>query len=347
MPASMRDVAALAKVSQRTVSNVVNEYVHVAPDTRAKVLRAIEMLGYTPNATARKLRGGQSNLIALAIPEIAAPYFAELANLIQQEAAGRGNVLLIEQTGGTRSRELSILSGYPAAMIDGLIINPISINAEDLISHRNNVPTVLLGERIDVEPGTVKGAFVHVSIDNVAAARTATDHLLQLGRTRIAAIAATPAVAPMSRDSGPGPRRTQGYLEALQWAGVDAPPELRIPVETWSARQGFAAVDQLIRDGVIFDALFCFNDTLAIGAMSALHHHGLRIPEDVAVVGWDNIAESQFAVPPLTTISADTPSLAAVTVDRLLGLVGNPDQSSDDVVVPYELVIRESTRLTP
>ncbi|WP_375386157.1 LacI family DNA-binding transcriptional regulator [uncultured Microbacterium sp.] len=333
-------MAALANVSQRTVSNVVNDYIHVKPETREKVLRAIDMLAYKPNVTARKLRGGQSNLIALAIPEIAAPYFAELANLIQQEAAARENVLLIEQTGGTRLRELSVLAGYPGAMIDGLIINPIAITAEDLTPYKDRVPTVLLGERIELDGRSVQGAYVHVSIDNVAAARTATEHLLGMGRTRIAAIAAT---SPTSSNSGPGLRRTQGYLDALRDAGVGAPPELRIPVETWSAADGYQAVQKLLHTGVQFDALFCFNDTLAIGAMSALHQERRRIPEDVAVVGWDDIAEAGYAVPPLTTISPDTAELAATTVDRLLALVSGQSELVDDVTVPFKLVVRAST----
>ncbi|SED76870.1 LacI family DNA-binding transcriptional regulator [Ruania alba] len=340
MPASMRDVAALANVSQRTVSNVVNDYVHVTPETRAKVLRAIDMLGYKPNVTARKLRGGQSNLIALAMPEIAAPYFAELANLIQQEAAARGKVLLIEQTGGTRARELSVLAGYPSAMIDGLIIDPISITVDDLALSRDSVPTVLLGERIELDGQRVQGAFVHVSIDNVAAARTATEHLLGLGRTRIAAVGATPRI---SNNNGTGLRRTQGYLDALRDAGVDAPPDLRVPVKTWTAAHGHQSVQNLIHDGIPFDALFCFNDTLAIGAMSALHEAGRRIPDDVAVVGWDDIADARYAVPPLTTVAPATTEIAATAVDRLLTLLTEQSPRVDDVTVPFELVVRAST----
>ena len=339
MPATMRDVAALAQVSQRTVSNVVNDYVHVHPETRAKVKRAIEMLGYEPNATARKLRGGQSNLIALAIPEIAAPYFAELANLVQVEAAAHEKLLLVEQTGGTRRRELGVLAGYPAAMIDGLIIHPITITADDL-PPTASVPTLLLGERIDLESERVRGDYVHASIDNVSAARVATQHLIDLGRTRIAAVAATSSG---SLSSAPGLRRTRGYLDALGHAGIDARPELRIPVDAWSAAQGFSAVERMLAAGTRFDALFCFNDTLAIGAMSALHRHGRRIPDDVAVVGWDDIAESRYAVPPLTTVSPAVRELAATTVRRLLKLIAGDNEDVADVVVPFELVVREST----
>ncbi|WP_375384036.1 LacI family DNA-binding transcriptional regulator [uncultured Microbacterium sp.] len=344
MSVSMRDVAALANVSQRTVSNVVNDFVHVKPDTRARVQRAIEMLGYKPNLSARKLRGGRSGLVALALPEIAAPYFAELADRIQQHAAERDQVILIEQTGGTRQREISVLSGYPSAMIDGLIINPNSITSEDLAEYGDGVPTVLLGERIDLTADSVGGRFAHISIDNVEAARVATDHLIGLGRTRIAAIA---AVEPLSASAGPGVRRTQGYLSALHSAGLSSPPELRVSVKQWKAPDGFAAVNDLLDRGVKFDALFCFNDTLAFGALSALHSQGIRVPEDVAILGWDDTAESRFSYPPLTTIAPAVREIAELSVDRLLRLIDGDESAIEDVQVSFELAIRGSTVSRP
>ncbi len=340
MPASMRDVAALANVSQRTVSNVVNDYIHVKPETRTKVQRAIEMLGYRPNVTARKLRGGKSGLIALAIPEIAAPYFAELADLIQKAAAAQDQVLLIEQTGGTRARELSVLHGYPAAMIDGLVLNPIAITAADLEPRQDNVPTLFLGERIDLEDGVASGHYIHVSIDNVAAARVATEHLIGLGRTRIAALGAT-TVGPSN--TGPHLRRTHGYLDALRSHGLTAHQELVIPLPQWTAGEGYLAVKKLIADRVPFDSLFCFNDTIAIGAISALHEAGRTIPDDVAVVGWDNTHEAQFSVPPLTTIAPDTAQIATTSVDRLLALIRGETDGMEDVLVPFRLITRRST----
>ena len=336
----MRDVAALANVSQRTVSNVVNDYIHVKPETRTKVQRAIDMLGYQPNVTARKLRGGRSGLIALAIPEIAAPYFAELADLVQRAAAAQDQVLLIEQTGGTRARELSVLHGYPAAMIDGLVLNPIAITAADLEPRRDNVPTVFLGERIELEDAVSSGHYIHVSIDNIAAARVATEHLIALGRTRIAALGAT-AVGPSN--AGPHLRRTHGYLDALRLHGVTVRQELMIPLPQWTAGEGYLAVKKLIADRVQFDSLFCFNDTIAIGAISALHEANRTIPDDVAVVGWDNTHEAQFSVPPMTTIAPDTAQIAGTSVDRLLALIRGETAGMEDVLVPFRLITRRST----
>jgi len=336
----MRDVAALANVSQRTVSNVVNDYKHVKPETRSKVQRAIEMLGYEPNISARKLRGGKSRLIALAIPDISAPYFAELANLIQRKAAARDHVLLIEQTGGARGRELAVLNGYPAAMIDGLILSPVAITLADLELRRDSVPTLLLGERIDLEGDVIRGHYAHVSMDNVAGARAVIDHLIGLGRVDIAAIGVSAIGLP---SAGPRVRRTQGYLEALRHHGISPRQELLVPVPSWSAENGYRAVKNLIADQVRFDSIFCLNDTLAIGAIAALHEGGLQIPEDVAVVGWDNTHQSRFSVPPLTTIAPDTAQIASTSVDRLIALIHGNDEGGDEIQVPFQLITRRST----
>ncbi|MGN9813361.1 LacI family DNA-binding transcriptional regulator [Micromonospora sp. BQ11] len=129
------------------VSNVVSGYAHVRAETRERVQRAIDELKYRPNVSARSLRRGRTGLIALAVPEIAAPYFAELANLVQVQAAEHGVTLLIDQTGADRSRELLVLDGYRTHVIDGLILSPMAITAEDLAAQRLDIPTVLLGDR--------------------------------------------------------------------------------------------------------------------------------------------------------------------------------------------------------
>lgn len=184
MAVSMRDVAKVAGVSQRTVSNVVNDYAHVRSETRQRVQEAIRTLNFRPNVSAQKLRNGRAGLVAVAVPEIAAPYFAELADHLQRYAANCGITLLIDQTGGTRARELLVLDGYRSNVIDGLIISPLAITAADPVHRQLDVPVVLLGESID------RSGVLHVSVDNVEAAKVATDHLIHGGRERIAAVGA-------------------------------------------------------------------------------------------------------------------------------------------------------------
>src|SRR5882757_5954751 len=184
--ASLKDVALLAGVSMKTVSNVVNDYPFVTPETRAKVQRAIETLDYRPNLSARMLRGGRTGLVALAVPEIGAPYFAELAEVIVQQAKTHGWTVLIDQTLGDRDTERLVAEGIKSHLVDGLIVSPLTLTAEDIEQRRVTTPLVLLGERLATAP------VDHVTIDNVAGARAATEHLLALGRTRIAAIGAQP-----------------------------------------------------------------------------------------------------------------------------------------------------------
>ncbi|WP_295657774.1 LacI family DNA-binding transcriptional regulator [uncultured Nocardioides sp.] len=333
MAASVRDVAALAGVSPRTVANVVTGYVHVRPETRARVQRAIDELKYRPNISARSLRSGRSGIIALAVPDVAAPYFAELADHVQREAASRGLTLLVDQTGADRERELDALEGFQAHLIDGLILSPLGVTGEDLQGHDLSMPTVLLGERIE------KVGVVHVAVDNVASAREATAHLLDRGRTRVAAVGTQTGAG----DMGPAQRRLEGYRAAMRDAGLPATPGLEVPTGPWSREAGYTAVRSLLQRGVDVDGLFCFNDALALAAVRAVVDHGLRVPQDLAVVGWDDIEEAAYAVPSLTTISPDKAAIARAAVDALLGQLDGGSPESDEVLCSYRLVVRESS----
>jgi DNA-binding LacI/PurR family transcriptional regulator len=334
---SMRDVAARAGVSARTVSNVVSGNVRVSPQTKARVQSAIDELKYRPNVSAQSLRLGRTGIIGLAVPEIAAPYFAELADLVQQAAASRGVTLLIEQTGGNREREMLVLDGYHSNVIDGLLLSPMAITAADLQLHALEIPTVLLGERIDERVG-----MLHVAIDNVIAAREATEHLLHLGRRRIAAV----GTELEDGSVGPALRRLRGYRQALTEHGLVPVPELEVTTGGrlgWAHGPGYAAVDALLTSGVKVDAMFCFNDVLALSAIRAVRAHGLRIPEDIAIVGWDDIAEAAYFTPSLTTVRPDKGAIASTAIDRLLRLVAGEPLTDQQITCPYQLVVREST----
>jgi DNA-binding LacI/PurR family transcriptional regulator len=167
----LKDVAERAGVSVKTVSNVVNGYQHVRPDTRARVEEAIAELNYRPNLTARNLRKGRTGLIALAVPELDSPYFAELARHVIAAAAEYGWTVLVDQTGGGREQERAAALGIGDRVIDGLILSPLALTADDL-AVLAGLPMVLLGERVHHGPAD------HVAIDNIAAASEITAHLL-------------------------------------------------------------------------------------------------------------------------------------------------------------------------
>ncbi|MBQ0897779.1 LacI family DNA-binding transcriptional regulator [Micromonospora sp. U56] len=328
----LKDVAERAGVSVKTVSNVVNGYLHVRPDTRARVEEAIAELNYRPNLSARNLRKGRTGVIALAVPELDIPYFAELARHVVTAAAERGWTVLIDQTGGGAERERVAAAGIGDHMIDGLILSPLALTAEDLAG-LDGTPMVLLGERVDHGPAD------HVGIDNVAAAREITAHLVGLGRRRIA------AVGSQRTPEGASARlRLAGYAAALADAGIAYDEALVAPAPAWHRADGAAAVRHLLATGVRPDAVFCFNDTLALGALRALHEAGLRVPADVAVAGFDDIEDGRFSVPTLTTIAPDKERIGRLAVEMLAARVdGDRETPPRDLTAPYRLTPREST----
>jgi DNA-binding LacI/PurR family transcriptional regulator len=331
--ASLKDVAARAGVSVKTVSNVVNDYPFVTPETRAKVQRVIEELGYRPNLSARQLRAGRTGLIALAVPEIKLPYFAELADQVVTQAKPHGWTVLIEQTRGERDAERVVAEGITSHLVDGLIVSLLALTARDIERRRDRTPLVLLGERLTEAP------IDHVSIDNVAAARLATEHLIGLGRRRIAAIGAQPHVR-----SGTASFRLQGYREALRQAGLRYDRTLVAPAARYHRLDGAEAMARLLDAAAPPDAVFCFNDTLALGALRALLARGVRVPEDVAVVGFDDIEEARFATPSLTTIAPDKRGIAELALGLLDTRIGARGAAGPQVAeAGFTLQIREST----
>ena len=332
MSASLRSVAARAGVSVRTVSNVVNDFPHVAPATRAAVQAALDELGYRPNLAARQLRGGRTGAIALVVPEVHSPYFSQLASVIVDQAQDRGWTVLIDQTEGDVDRERRLTSGRSAFAVDGIILSPWSLDVDELAGRAGGVPLVLLGER------SGGAAIDHVGIDNVAAAAAATAHLVALGRRRIAALGCQPHLG-----NETGRQRLQGYRAALRAGGYRVNSRLEIPVQALHRADGFTAMSTLLAGKTRPDAVFCFTDELALGAVRAVADHGLRVPEDVALVGFDDIEDGRFSVPTLTTIAPDKHGIAAACLDLLADRMARPNGPGRETVVPYELMIRQST----
>lgn len=331
--ASLKDVAARAGVSVKTVSNVVNDYAHVSDETRARVQQALSDLNYRPNISARNLRQGRSGVIALALPELDLPYFAELARCVIKAAERHGWTVLIEQTDGTAEREELALDGIRGHLLDGLILSPIAVGAEELARRQDPTPLVLLGERV------FDGPADHVAIDNVAAARSATQHLLQLGRGRVAALGDQPQ--PTSQTAH---LRLRGYTEALADAGVALDPDLVAPVQQYHRADGAAAMARLLELPEPPDAVFCFNDLLALGALRTLHERGVTVPDEVAVIGWDDIEDGRFSAPTLSTVRPDKDQIATTAVEMLAGRLGaGRDTPPNEVVASYSLVVRESS----
>jgi DNA-binding LacI/PurR family transcriptional regulator len=331
--ASLKDVAQRAGVSVKTVSNVVNNYPHVTPAMRERVQQAIDELGYRPNLIARHLRKGRTGIIALAVPELGNPYFAELAGAVIDAAARHDYTVLLDHTGGRRENEILVSQGFRAHVIDGLILSPIELEAEDLLGRSEDAPLVLLGEREYEAP------YDQIAIDNVAAARSAVRHLTGLGHRRIAFLGAR-------RESArrPAHLRLRGWREELTAAGLPCDDSLVAATDGYGRVDGAAAMNALLDRGERPDAVFAYNDLVALGAMRVLTERRLRVPQDVSVVGFDDIEEGRFSPVALTTVSPDKQAIARLAVQRVVArLAGTPGLEPEHIQPGYTLTVREST----
>lgn len=332
-PTRLKDVADRAGVSVKTVSNVVNDFPYVRDSTRARVQRVLDELGYRPNLGARHLRSGRTGVIALAVPELDAPYFAELASHVVRAAIDVGWTVLIDETGGDRDRERSVVAGIRGHLIDGVLLSPIALHESDLEQPASTVPLVLLGERFG------SGSADHVAIDNEAAAQELTEHLIARGRTRIAVIGS----------QGPpyghtGRLRLTGYRAALAGAGLPYDPSLVVPVGQWRREPGAEAARSLLDRPDRPDAIFCLNDLMALGALYALADAGVAVPDDIAVVGFDDIEDGRYHRPELTTVAPDKAEIARQSVARLAQrLQPGPQAPAEEVTVAHRLMVRRSS----
>lgn len=333
MVARLKDVAAAAGVSIKTVSNVVNGYPGVTRGLRERVEEALRELNYQPNASARSLRTGRTGLIAMVVPRLDEPYFAELARWVVAAATERGWTVLVDQTEGDTDREAWVVGANRPRLIDGVILSPLAMDDESLKYRDPSIPLVLLGERVSPASGTD-----HVAIDNVAAARTATEHLLAAGRRRIGVVGA------QGQERVTPQLRLAGFREAMNAAGVEVDDSLIAEVDEFHRADGAAAVARMLDAGGKPDALFCFNDLLAHGALRELADRGLRVPEDVAVIGFDDDEQSSFSVPRLSSIAPDKHELARLAVEALAHRIeASEPPAAREISAPFTLRVRESS----
>ncbi|GGF48614.1 LacI family transcriptional regulator [Marmoricola endophyticus] len=316
-------------MSVRTVSNVAAGSDLVAAATRERVQRVIDELGYRPNAAARHLRGGRSGLIGLVLPELSSPYFAELADHVVRAAADRGRMVLVQQTDGEAEQERRLLTGVRGQSVDGVLMSPWGLSPADLRAEPGSSPVVLLGEQ-DAE-----GLLDHVTVDGEAAAREATQHLLAAGRTSIVAVGDQPHLG-----NGTAERRAAGYRAAMTAAGLEP---RTVAVRRLHRSDGADAVRALLERPQRPDAVFCFSDQLALGALRAAMTAGLRVPDDLAVVGFDDVEDGRYATPALTTVAPDKAAIAEAALELLTSRIESPERPPQRVLAPYLLRVRESS----
>lgn len=331
---TMKDVAALAGVSPKTVSNVITGAANVRGQTRERVESAMQELDFVPNLSARGLRNGRTGIFALALPDAATAFSASLVRAAVSAARERGLVMHLEDTYGAPEREHSLVSRARTHLIDGLILNPVRLE-DSVVEHVDHLPPiVLIGE---VEQHRTDRVY----INSRAAGRALADHMVAQGASCIAVVGGAPAEG---SESATMEQRLTGVDEVLAERGLSASPDLRVDARDWTITGGAAGMRTLLQRGVAFDAVICFTDSIALGALHELRKDGLSVPEDVLVSGFDDVEHATFAGPPLTTIRFDHDQYMASALDLLMSRFDDRSAAPRAVEIPYELVIRDSTR---
>jgi len=332
-----QDVADLAGVSRTTVSLVLNdvEGINIPPETRQKVRDAAEQLGYIPNATAQALATQRARAIGLVMTR--SPHHIASDTFLPQILGGLLDIvkqhklrLLIESV-EAEHQDRVYLELARAKHIDGMILLTPRIDDSGLKKLEEvDVPAVLMGELGDSN-------LYSVDVDNRLAAKKAVDYLLELGHTRIACI----SNAPPSYSASPD--RVLGYKDALIAAGISPDDEL-IRYADFDPQSGFDCMHSLLASGKEFTAVFVASDNVAMGAKSALREAGLRIPDDISLIGFDDIPWAKYSDPPLTTIRLPAQSLASEACLLLLDLMQGLEREEQRLVLDTELVVRKSCR---
>jgi len=328
---TLNDIAKHAGVSRSTVSRVINDHPNVDQETRTRVLSVAESLNYQPNIAARSLAAGRTRILGLAIPTgvstlFTDPYFPILVQGISSACNARDHALML-WLGEPEYERRTIRRMLRGGLIDGVIL--ASALMEDPITEaliEGRFPFVLIGRH---EAGD---SVSYVDVDNRGSARQMVSYLLRSGYERVATITGP-------RNMIAGSDRLEGYLAALRVGRIAENPDLIVEGD-FTEEGGYRAMQRLLPFAP--DAVFVASDAMAVGALRALREAGQRVPEDIAVAGFDDIPFAARTEPPLTTVRQPIQRMGATAVDTLIDLISDPDSQPRRIILPTELVIRAS-----
>ncbi|MBY7732899.1 DNA-binding transcriptional regulator CytR [Vibrio bathopelagicus] len=328
--ATMKDVAQLAGVSTATVSRALMNPEKVSVSTRKRVETAVLEAGYSPNTLARNLRRNESKTIITIVPDICDPYFAEIIRGIEDAAVENDYLVLLGDSGQQKKRESSFVNLVFTKQADGMLLlgtdHPFDVSKPE----QKNLPPMVMACEFAPE---LELPTVH--IDNLTSAFEAVNYLAQLGHKRIAQISG-PTTATLCKF------RQQGYQQALRRAGVSMNPAYST-VGDFTFEAGAQAVRHLLALPEQPTAIFCHNDAMAIGAIQEAKKLGLRVPQDLSIVGFDDIQFAQYCDPPLTTISQPRYEIGRQAMLMMLDLLKGNDVQAGSRLLEAKLVVRGST----
>lgn len=332
------DVARRAGVSQAMVSYVLNDNsnISVPSETRQRIQAAMDALGYIPNKAARTLRTSVTRTIACIVPDITNPFHTVFARGVQTVTQARGYELILYNTDRSANLEQSALAFVQQGRVDGVIMTILHLQPEDLLPLlERDVAVVAQGPGL--MPLEIEGhALDSLHINDVAAASTAVSHLIEKGHTRIGLLAG-------QADTPPRKQRERGYRETLAAYGIPVDEEL-IRGGDFEEEGGYRSMKDLLRISPPITAVFAASDLMAVGALQAIKESGSRVPEDIAVVGFDDIPLAKLTSPSLTTVAQFQDLMGQRAAEMLFArLNGTAPEAGRREEMPYELIVREST----
>jgi LacI family transcriptional regulator len=326
-PSTLLDVAREAGVSPSTVSRILNGTARVSDDKRQAVMKAIARTNFAPNLMAQGLKKGRSHTIGIIVQDISSPFFDEILHGVDDGLKGTGYASVIVTGHWSALEEADRIRLLLARKVDGIILLSGNLPDDELLHFATQRPIVVTGRALDAP--NVLG----FTMDNEHGAYLAVQHLIELGHRRIAFVSGPPSHADASS-------RLRGYRKALEGAGIAIDPALVVE-GNFHENSGLIAINHLFETRQEFSAVFAANDQSAYGVRLALYRKGVRVPEDVSLVGFDDLPGSSFTTPPLTTVRQPLYDIGLTAMTALLRLI-----TGDRVptrVPPVELVVRETT----
>lgn len=332
MKITIKEIAKMADVSIATVSKVVNHKdQNISEETRRKILDLIDAHNYVPNRIASSMITKKTHSIGLIIPDITNPFFPEVARGVEDYAHQHGYHVVLCNSDNDPKKEVSYIAMLQEKMVDGIIFTSSSLRKYDSSELlRFQIPVITVDR--EIENLRTKGK---ITVDNTNGAFQGVTHLLRQGRKRILHLS-----GPLS--SKPAEDRRNGYQQALASQSISYDPGLVFEGD-YTMEWGYKGVKMACDQAIVFDSIFCGNDLIAIGAIKALGEMGVRVPEDVAIVGFDDIYIATVVMPNLTTIRQPNYQMGYKAAEMLIELIKDPNCDLADLVLETELVVREST----
>jgi LacI family transcriptional regulator len=333
MKVTIKEIAKLADVSIATVSKVVNHKDEkISSPTRDRVLNIIKETGYVPNRIASSMVTKKTNTLGLLIPDIANPFFPELARGAEDMANKMGYTLILCNSDNKVEKEDAYLEMLQEKMVDGIIFVASSRRTElSSALQRMKVPVITVDREI---PGLSVQA--KITVDNESGAYEAVSHMIDRGYRKIYHLAGP-------QTSLPARQRYEGYMRAMKEQNISF-PEKYLMEGRFSSNWGVEAVSKLLEEDIEFDGLFCGNDLIALGAMKCLHQNGINVPDQIGVVGFDDINMAQLISPELTTVNQPNYEMGYKAAELLIKTIGGVKTRQHDYILKTRLIQRGTTR---